>query len=55
MSDGQDTETWHSTDEWSEPVVVDDNIARQLMVPASDISVVSESAGALEVSNSFGT
>lgn len=55
MDDGQESEAWHSADQWSEPLVVDDNVARQLVVPAADFTVVSETAGEFEVSNRFGT
>lgn len=54
MAEGQDANAWRSADQWSEPLVVDDNIARQLVVPAADFTVVSETAGVLEVSNRFG-
>lgn len=54
MSGGEEAKAWRSTDQWSESLVADDNVARQLVVPASDFTVVSETAGAMEVSNRFG-
>ena len=55
MEQGQNAKVWRSADQWSAPLIVDDNIARQLLVPASTFTSVSETAGALEVSNVFGT
>lgn len=55
MTDDQGAGAWHSADQWSESLVVDDNVARQLIVPSSDFTVVAEAAGALAASNRFGT
>lgn len=45
---------WRSPDVWSRPLVVNGNVARQLLVPAGEFDVVDGDPGELHVSNSFG-
>ena len=54
MTDAQGLEAWRSADQWSESLVIDNNVARQLIVPSSAFTVVAEDAGGLGASNAFG-
>ena len=46
---------WKTRDLWSKPLVVDGNVARELLVPASTFAVVSGLDGAMQVSNRYGS